>query len=309
MRPLIPTANGVIGIFAPSSPFDEARFEAGCDILRGLGFTLEIHPQTYERQGYLAGSDEARRDAFWALAEAPHVAAIIAARGGYGAHRWIQQLDPDRLSRLSTTLIGFSDVCAVHSVLQKAGLESVHGPVVTQLPDLAAPDHQHLADLLRAPQDGFELAADGPVISEGQCEGPLVGGCLAVLTPLIGSPYLHVPQGAVLLLEDVGEAPYRIDRALTHLHLCGLLDRVAGIALGDFVNCRPPRAREPEVQDVLQERLGSLGVPVLSGLPIGHGTTNRAVPLGRTASLDTKRRTLTVHPSTYRDTRGTAVPR
>lgn len=298
MRPLEPINDRRLGVFAPSGPVPLDRFEAGCEVLTRLGFTLQIHPQTYLRDGYLAGSDAARLAAFWDLAEDPEVGAIIAARGGYGAHRWVDQLDLNRLARTRATLVGFSDVCALHAAYQRAGLESVHGPVVTQLADLGPKDHAHLATLLRSPQTGFTLSSEGPALSPGRCEGPLVGGCLAVLTPLVGSPLLYVPDGAILLLEDVGELTYRVDRALTHLHLAGVLQRVAGVALGDFVGCEAARPHEPDIMDVLRERLFGLGVPVLAGLPFGHGAQNRALTLGRRAMLDTETRRLDVSAST-----------
>lgn len=301
MHPFVPVPpDGTLGVFAPSSPFDGARFETGIEILKGLGFYIHIHPQAYARSGFLAGDDAQRADAFFSLLEDPSIDGVMAARGGYGAHRLLFDVDASRAARHRKPVIGFSDVVVLHQILQGTGLMSIHGPVVTQLGDLDQDSHLHLARLLRGQAGRWTLTADRAgwapeVIAGGVATGPLVGGCLAVLAALVGTPHLFVPNGAILLLEDVGEVPYRLDRMLTHLRLAGILDRVSGLALGDFVNCRPPRPVEPGAEDVLTERLGSLGVPVVSGLPIGHGKRNMAVPLGATATLDGTAGTLTLH--------------
>jgi muramoyltetrapeptide carboxypeptidase len=283
---------GTIGVFAPSSPFVHDRFDRGLEILRGLGFSVRVHPQAEARLGYLAGDDDLRADAFGALLDDPTVDAIMAARGGYGAHRWIDRFDFARARDARKPLIGFSDVCAIHSCIQLAGLCSIHGPVITQLGDLPEHEHQQLKRALIAPSE-TRLAGSAPIRS-GRAEGLLVGGCLSVIVPMVGSPHLFVPEGSILLLEEVGEAPYRIDRMLTHLRLSGVLSRVAGVAVGDMVGCQPPREGEQTVEEVLADRLGDLGVPVLRGLPFGHGRTNLALTLGAEAVLDADERTLIV---------------
>lgn len=281
-----------LGVFAPSSGFDPTRFEAGIAVLEGLGFTLKHHPQIHERNGFLAGSDEARTNAFFELLEDDEVDALIAARGGYGAHRLLPRLDDERIASANKPVVGFSDVCAIHARLLANGGRPIHGPVVTQMSVLPTEDHDALVRLLSG-EPPAPIEADGAVIAGGVAEGPLVGGCLSVMTPLVGTPYAPPIDGAVLLLEDVTELPYRIDRQLTHLRLSGWLDRVAGVALGDFVKCDPPRDGEQTIHDVLHERLSDLGIPVVAGFPVGHGARNRAVPLGARVRLDADRRTLT----------------
>jgi muramoyltetrapeptide carboxypeptidase len=283
---------GTIGVFSPSSPFVRERFDRGLEILRGLGFDIAVHPQSEARLGFLAGSDEARAGAFGALLDDPRVHAIMVSRGGYGVHRWIDRFDFSRAREVKKPIIGFSDVCAIHSCLQLAGLRSIHGPVVSQLGDLSEQEHQHLKRALIAPEDVRIEASE--TIAGGRATGVLTGGCLSVIAPLVGSPYSFVPDGAILLLEDVGEAPYRIDRLLTHLRLAGVLARVAGVAVGDMVGCQPPREGEQTVEEVLRDRLGDLGVPVVRGLPFGHGRTNLSMTLGAEAVLDADERTLIV---------------
>lgn len=291
-RPVPP--GGTLGVFAPSSPFPTERFEAGREVLERLGFSLLVHPQVEMRRGFLAGDDDARARAFLDLMEDDRVDGVIAARGGYGAHRILERIDFQQAAASRKPVIGFSDVCAVHAGLGKAGLGGIHGPVVTQLADLGPHDHAHLVSLLTSPSP-FTMEAEATVVT-GTASGPLAGGCLSVLAPMVGTPFWFLPEGAILVLEDVGEAPYRIDRLLTQLLLAGVLDRIAGVAVGDMVGCRPQREGEQTVEEVLSERLRRLGVPVVRGLPFGHGQRNLALPLGAQATLDAGARKLVVTP-------------
>lgn len=285
----------MLGVFAPSSPFQDERFERGLTALRALGYGVHVHPQVHRRHGFLAGTDAERLAAFHELLADDAIAGVIAARGGYGLHRIIAEVDADLVRRSRKPIVGFSDITALHGVIQaRAGLVSIHGPVVTQLGTLPEADRARLVQVLAGAWDGLTYHADRPAISGGRATGTLVGGCLAVLVAMVGTPHLFVPDDAILLLEDVGEAPYRIDRMLTHLRLAGVLGGVRAVALGDFAECDPPRPGEQTVDEVLAERLGDLGVPVLAGLPIGHGPRNHAIPLGARATVDAEARTLTV---------------
>lgn len=289
-----PVRGGTCGIFAPSSPFPPERFEAGKAVITRLGLSIHEHPQVHQSAGYLAGSDEARLAALHDLLDDPGIDVIWAARGGYGLHRLADRIDRQRLLRANKPIVGFSDICVLHALLQRQDQLSVHGPVVTQLADLGDSTLESLRAVLAGELDGLTYAADGEVVTPGAAEGRLIGGCLSVLAPLVGTPFLPSFDGAILLLEDVGEATYRIDRLLTHLRLAGLLSRVAGVALGDFAGCLPRREGEATIAEVVRDRLGDLGVPVLSGLPFGHGQRNLAVPLGARVRLDASARRLEV---------------
>lgn len=286
------------GVFAPSSPFSDERFQRGLDRLRALGVEPVLHPQLSERNGYLAGRDRARLDAFHDLLRDDSLHAIIAARGGYGAHRLIEDLDFELARDMKKPLIGFSDVCALHSsLLHRLGPDhawTIHGPVVTQFGEIPDDDARSMIDAVEK-LDARTLSAAKPSISPGTASGTLCGGNIAVLVAMIGSRHFYLPEDAILLLEDVSEAPYRIDRMLTHMRLAKIFDRVAGIALGEFVACDPPRPNEQTIDDVLAERLGELGVPVISGLPIGHGKRNVSVRLGQRATIDAGAQTMVLH--------------
>lgn len=283
-----------VGVFAPSSPFPPERLAAGLAALEALGFDARVHPSAHQTLGYLAGDDATRLASFHALLDDPEIDVLWAVRGGYGLHRLVDRLDPARVAAAGKPIVGFSDVCALHAVAQRGGLISVHGPVVTQLGELPPEAGARALEVLGGAWDGLRYDSESGPLSGGVARGRLIGGCLSVIVPLLGTPYLPPLDGAILLLEDVGEATYRVDRLLTHLRLAGVLHRVAGVALGEFVGCAPRKDGEPTVEEVLAERLGDLGVPVLMGLPFGHGRKNLAVPLGARVELDCERGRLTV---------------
>lgn len=279
-------------VVAPSSPFDPEAFARGLEVLSGrLGLRPRIRPDVTARRAYLAG-DDARRLEEWREAVAdPDSRAIFVARGGYGAMRILPGIDPAPLLVRPKLLVGFSDDTVIHAVLNRAGLASVHGPVVTQLGRVPEDALVHLEALLSgtAPRAGaWEVPAPGAglvaarSIRAGRATGPLLGGTLAMLAHLQGTPFAPRLDGAILFLEDVGERPYRIDRYLTHLRLSGALDRLAGVAVGQLTGCDEGGVL---AADVVRELVLALGVPAVEGLPAGHEDANFALPLGATATL------------------------
>jgi muramoyltetrapeptide carboxypeptidase len=281
-----------VRVVAPSSPFDPAALEKGLEVLSGrLGLRPRMRPDLAARRAYLAG-DDARRAAEWREAVAdPEARAIFCARGGYGAMRILPAVDPAALLARPKALVGFSDVTALHAVLNRAGLATVHGPVVTQLGRAPEDAVRHLEALLfdgaRGPDASDRPAPGAGLVAErtiraGRASGPLLGGTLTLLAHLAGTPFAPRLEGAILLLEDVGEKPYRIDRCLTQLRLAGALDRLAGIAVGQLTACDDG---DVLAADVVREAALALGIPAIEGLPAGHDDANFAVPLGARATL------------------------
>jgi muramoyltetrapeptide carboxypeptidase len=271
-----------VAVVAPAGPFDRESFEAGLRVLAER-YRVVVPDGLFARSRYLAGDDGRRLDELTAALADESVKAVVAARGGYGALRLLARLRPRLAGLVPKPLVGFSDITALHLALQAAGWVTIHGPVVTQLatqpPDVAT----RLFHLLESPDPAPALP--GTPMVAGLAEGPLVGGNLSLLTRLLGTPYLPPLDGAVLLLEDVGERPYRLDRMWTHLALAGVFDRVAGLALGAFTDCEEPDGDYP-VGDVLAELVAEVGRPALGALPIGHGAVNQPVPLGVRVRLD-----------------------
>ncbi|MDB4969907.1 MAG: Muramoyltetrapeptide carboxypeptidase [Myxococcales bacterium] len=273
-----------VAVVAPAGPVPREPFAAGAAIL-GARYQLVHEERIFARNGYLAGGDDERHGELAAALADPTVDAVVCARGGYGLTRILDRLDAAAFARAPKLIIGFSDVTVLHAWAQRAGVISLHAPVVTQLGLLSADDAAALFALVESP------APPPPIgglraLAGGRAEGRLVGGNLEMVTRLIGTPWALDLDGAVLLIEEVGERPYRIDRQLTHLKMAGALAGLAGVVVGDLVGCAEKDGGAPDAEAVIVERLGGLGVPVVADAPIGHGSRNRAVPHGARVRLD-----------------------
>lgn len=277
-------------MIAPSSPFDMEDFERGVDRLRAR-YRVTYAPEIASRRGFLAGDDARRLAELEAALDAPDVDAIVAARGGYGAMRIAGAIEPARVAARPRLLVGLSDVTALHALWARAGISSLHASMCTALARASEPA---LARWIAS----LESSAPPPPIDTGLraigtprtplAEGPLLGGNLALLAAMTGTPLAPPLDGAILFLEDVGEAPYRVDRMLTQLSLSGALARVAGVIVGAFTRCHPgPDGTTAD--DVLAERLATLGVPVLAGVPSGHLDDPLELPFGAPVRIDTTR--------------------
>lgn len=275
-----------IAVIAPSSPFEHVLG------WRGLGFLAERYRLRFDRgalfarRGYLAGDDAGRRAALAAALADPGVAAILAARGGYGANRYAHGLDFAALRDRPRWIIGFSDITALHVEAMNAGVASIHGCHLTALGRSDARTRSGLVQLLEAPLRSRAFAGL-TTLRPGRAEGPLFGGNLTMLHACAAAGRLRVPDGCVMFFEDVTERPYRIDRMLTTLAVGGHLDRVSGFLAGDFTLCDPGPDRVT-VGDVLEDRLSGFGVPVVTGAPIGHGLLNEPVVVGAPALLEAR---------------------
>ena len=272
---------------APAASFDRASFDAGMKIL-AQRYVPVFDRRIFDTDRYLAGSDARRLAELTAALSDESVRGIFCARGGYGTMRLLLRISFAGLQ--AKPLVGFSDLTTLHLVLQREGWVTFHGPVVTQLGRQTKETVDRLFQLLESSEIAPPLVG-GSALVPGQVEGPLVGGNLSVLTRLLGTPYMPSLKGAVLLLEDVGERPYRLDRMWTHLQLAGVFDQVAGIALGDFSLCEEKDASYTSA-DVLRSLAEETRLPCAMGFPIGHGDTNVAVPLGVRVRLDAARGTL-----------------
>lgn len=278
--PLRPGAT--VRVIAPASPFDRTLALRGIAFL-GERYRVQFDWGIFERDGFLAGSDERRRAELQRALAAPEVSAVIAARGGYGITRIAGGVDFSGLRRSPKWLVGFSDVTALHVEAAAAGVASLHAHHAA---GLGRGDAHARAGWLRAleePLAARELRGDA--LTSGVVRGPLVGGNLTVLFTCAVTGRLRLPRGAILAVEDVTEASYRVDRMLSALRLGGHLKGVAGIAAGTFTDCPAGPHRVP-VEQVLARELEALGVPVVSGLPFGHDLPNEPLLLGAEAELD-----------------------
>ncbi|MTE21608.1 LD-carboxypeptidase [Streptomyces sp. TRM43335] len=280
-----------VAIVAPSGPVLRERLDAGLDVLRGwdldpqvMPHVLDVHPEL----DHLAGTDADRaRDLTDAWCD-PSVAAVLAARGGYGAQRMVELVDWEAMRAAGPKVfVGYSDITALHeAVAARLGLVTLHGPMPATASFLKDADTQdHLRRTLLAPETVTEIAPPAArTLVPGRAHGTTFGGCLSLLAGELGVRGRRParPAGGILLLEDVGEKPYRLDGHLTHLLRSGALDDVTGVVLGSWHDCGPYE----EVRAVLLDRLVPLGVPVVEEMGFGHGPTTRTLPLGVPATLD-----------------------
>lgn len=277
-----------VAVPAPAGPVPRDGFQAGLARL-SQRYKVVFDEQLFEREGYLAGDDARRAEELNRYLRDPDVRAILPARGGYGVMRILDQLDADALRRDPKLIVGFSDLTALLAWAIKAQVRPVHGPMLVQLGTLPPEDVTWLYRLLEEVEPAGELPAELARVGNrggGTLEGRLVGGNLELVSRLCGTPW-HLDLGAsVFLIEDVGERPYRVDRMLTQLKLAGALDAVRAVAVGDFTRCEEPDGTPPDVGAVIAERLAAFDLPALSGLPVGHGTRNLALPMGARCAVD-----------------------
>ncbi|MEV1289293.1 LD-carboxypeptidase [Micromonospora sp. NPDC049679] len=301
VRPPALRPGDAVALVSPSGPTRPERVARGIELLTGWGLRPVLAGNAYARQGYLAGADELRAADLNAAFADPEIRGVLCTRGGYGAQRVVDAIDMAAVRRDPKVVAGFSDITALQFALWRgARLATVHGPGVAWLDERTPPAS---AESLRA-----ALMSDAPVtvrrveteetasvVLPGTATGPLIGGNLCLIVSSIGTPDMPDLTGAILLIEEVEEPPYKVDRMLTHLRRSGALRGVAGVAIGQFTRCADEWP--VDVTDVLTEGLADLGVPVLGGLPIGHGVGQLTVPLGVPATLDATAGTLTITPA------------
>ena len=286
-----------VALLAPSGPLRGAHeLDAAIANARSLGWEPVASDHALARAGYLAGDDKHRvADLDRAFAD-DTLDGIWCLRGGYGAMRLLAALDYDALRRHPKVLIGYSDITALHAAVGvRCGLVSYHGPTArAALTDFS---RQSLVRATSTRDDPCGAAAGVRVLRPGRAAGPLVGGNLALLASLAGTAFSPNYDGAILVVEDVGEATYRIDRMLRQLELSGALGRVAGIVFGQFTDGTDDTDVATRKLDVvLREAADVAGVPAMAGVPMGHIDDHWTIPLGVTAELDAGAATLHVLP-------------
>jgi muramoyltetrapeptide carboxypeptidase len=262
-----------------------------------LGWEAVVGRHVRERDGYLAGTDDDRvADLNGALAD-DAIAAIWCLRGGYGAMRLLERVDYDALRRSPKAIIGYSDITAFHcAVGVRCGLTSIHGP--TARSRLTPFSERSLRAAVTRAGDPCGVASEGRTLVKGRARGRLIVGNLAILCALHGTPFQPDYTGAILVIEDVNEASYRIERMLLQLRLSGTLQRCAAIAFGSFTNTGESQDKSlggtRSVSEVLEEAAIAAGVPAMSGVPVGHIDDQWSIPVGAEAELDADEKRLTV---------------
>lgn len=274
-----------IAIAAPAGPIDPESLDAGRTAIERLGFEVAVREDILDRDGYLAGADDRRAAELMEYVRDPDIGAIVCGRGGYGCHRLIDRLDPRDFRAAAKPLVGYSDITTLLLWQRKqAGLLGIHGPMLEKKDALQG---EAASALVRALQGTGPLPRyEGTTRVSGWGEGRLVGGSLTVCVASLGTPWEIDTRDAILMLEDITELPYRIDRMLQQLRAAGKFDRIVGVGLGDFTDCEDERYPEWTMDRLFDEIFGELGVPVVEDLPFGHGGANLPWVFGGRAALD-----------------------
>ena len=314
-----------IGLVTPATFLTEAQLRSAIASLEKLGFKVRYSPNMLVRKGFLAGTDEQRAEDINQMFGDDSIDGIMCGRGGYGSARILPLLDYDLIRNNPKVFIGFSDITAMlYGIYGQAGLVCFHGPVGTSnyigiTTDyfqklLVDPPAQVVYDNrgvkpdidVEVNEEGIEVEIEKKLelltLSPGVAEGELIGGNLSLISMLCGTDYDLDLRGKIVFIEDVGEAPYRIDRMLTQLLLAeGKLPAAAGVLLGVFSGCEADDLeRSLSLAQVLQDRLAGLGIPVLYGLSFGHISQNMTLPFGIRARLDADQQQLTLLEPTVR---------
>lgn len=301
-----------VSLITPSSyvsdPDEIAFAKRFCEF---FGLKWKLGKNVGQRFGYLAGTAQQRADDLHAAFSDPGTQAVFAIRGGYGSAQMLDKLDYSLLRRNPKVFLGYSDITALHLALtQRAGLVTFHGPV--SLSHLTDWSQQYLRTALfetkpigalTNPPESNPLRAGHSLrtVRGGTARGPLAGGNLTLLTTTLGTPYEIDTSSKILLMEDIGEDIYHIDRMFTQLKLAGKLKAAAGIVIGECKDCPPPNVSSAySLGEVIDYLLGDLGIPVYYGLSFGHTIDQVTIPLGVMASMDADRQTLTIEEAGVR---------
>ncbi len=292
----------LIGIVSPASaPSAQEKIDKGVQYLEHLGYRVKIGKYVMAQHGYLAGTDEQRAEDLNDMLRDRAVRAVFAIRGGYGTPRLLHFVDYKAVRRDPKILVGYSDLTGLQLALyKKAGLVTFSGPMLgVEMWDSIDPfTEEHFWRVITSSaRIGFLKNPDGePLISNnrGRVSGRLLGGNFSLLASLLGTPYLPDFSHAVLVLEDVDEAPHRVDRMFTQLFHAGITSTINGLVLGAFTDCVPSDPSKPHltIGQVIEDALQRLQCPVLSNLQYGHIAKKVTLPLGVQAVLDARRGTL-----------------
>lgn len=279
----------IIGICAPASPpASEATLNRGIVYLEKLGFRIELGKNVLRKNGYLAGSDKQRAADLNSLFANSTVKAIFTVRGGYGSHRILRLLDYNIIKRNPKIFVGYSDITAIQfALLAKCGLVTFSGPMVaTEMSEKLSGkiEEQFWNCLMSTKPPSFIKGKNGSITSIKKnkvVSGRLLGGNLSLITSLIGTPYFPICKNNILMLEEIDEKPYRIDRMLNHMKLAGVFDKIEGVALGDFSGCHPEKGKPSlTLSKVFRDTFQNYPFPIISGVPYGHIKASLPFPVG-----------------------------
>jgi len=299
-----------VGLVMPATAVDSPeRITIAKEIAESLGFSVVLGQHVRNVYGYLAGSDKERADDINAMFRRSDVKGVFPVQGGWGSMRVLPHLDFELIRKNPKVFIGFSDITTLLLAFHKfSGLVTFHGPNIFSTFNEYVSDYYFRAITTTAPlgllkqpplPPGERVDKENRILTlhGGTATGELIGGNLSLLVTTLGTPFEMDLSGKILFLEDVHEEPYRIDRMLTHLFLSGSLSKAAGIVVGKMRDCEPQSAGflgSLTLEEIFRTRLGSLGIPAISGLSFGHIRDHITLPIGVKATLDADAKTVTI---------------
>lgn len=304
-KPAALKSGDTIAIVAPAGPVDVQQVKDYAQQLESLGYKVVVSPSIGRRAGYLAGTDQERVDELNSAIRDPNVRAIFAARGGFGLTRILDKVDYASLAKDPKIITGYSDLTGLHlAIARKARMISFHSPMpMSNLVKSDQAEYRYANDCFwrtldakkyPAGQVGFSIMLPDnwkpEALVKGRATGRLLGGNSTLITATLGTEYALEPEGAILFLEDIEEAPYRVDRMLSQLRLVGALDKLSGVVLGDFTYKNG--AEQAQMEAVFHDYFDKASYPVLWRFPCGHIAANATIPHGALAELDADNGTL-----------------
>jgi muramoyltetrapeptide carboxypeptidase len=284
-----------IGIISPAYiPVDE-RLAKGIQYLENKGFKITLGSNVGKKHAYFAGSDIERLDDIHQMFADPEIDLILCARGGWGGLRLVDKIDYELIRNNPKLFVGYSDITTLQlAIWTKTKIPTLSGPMVgVEMGKGILPfTEKHFWEQVENSQSEYQFkfsTTEATVLTDGQANGILLGGCLSLACHLLGTPYSPNYDGAILFIEDVGEKPYKIDRYLAHLKQAGVFDQINGLILGDFIDCDPEKDEVSfTLDEILDEYFSGADYPVLKNFPYGHGDLKFSMPIGVKTSMDTE---------------------
>jgi muramoyltetrapeptide carboxypeptidase len=296
MKPRALRPGDTVAFVSPASPIAQEKLQFATQLLEDQGYKVRLMPHAFEQQDYLAGSDELRAKDLQDAFDDPSIHAVYCTRGGYGCARLFPYLDLDRIASSGKLFLGFSDITTLHIALNLRGLPTLHAPMGITLSSPREPwVIESFTNALKGEIAIPDAATKATTMVGGTAEGVVVGGCMCLVCDTIGTPNEIPTDGAILLLEDVDEAPHRVDAMLTHLLNSGLAANASGFLIGEMT--RTDEKIDEGIggkswRDIVRDRLESLGKPLVTDFPLGHAKQMLTLPVGIRARLDADAGTL-----------------
>ncbi len=287
-----------IGVISPASrPTDDEKYKNGMRYLKEGGYQVVESKHVLDNYGYLAGTDTERADDFNLMFKDSQIDAVICSRGGYGSPRIVEAIDLDLIQKNPKVFVGYSDITVLNlAIFAKTGLVTFSGPMLAVEMGKGIDPFTEKSFWDRVTAENSSARLDNPsempiqIYKQGQAEGRLLGGCLSLINVVLGTPYCPDFSGAILFIEDIEEEPYRIDRYLAQLRMAGILNKISGLVIGQFVDCKPHDPEKPglELSAIFDDYFSRLDIPIVSNFAYGHIPVKHTIPTGVMAKIDTE---------------------